>query len=220
MSAGRLALPWRAMLVLISACGAVLLHLAIVGRFGAALGAALSLAPAALAVAWATRRSRHRGWLLAALALAMLAVYANWDALERHFPSVFYVEHACANLALAIVFGRTLAAGREPLCTRFARILHDGVLPAHVGEYTRHVTAAWTLFFAAMAALSTLLYFGGWLEAWSLFATMASPVLVALMFGVEYLVRMRTFPDLERVGVLGGIRAFSRHFAAASADSR
>jgi len=208
------------MLVLLSVCGAVLLHLAIVGRFGTTLGAALSLVPAAAAIAWATRRSRHRGWLLAALALGALAAYADWGALERHFPSVFYLEHACANVALAIVFGRTLAGGREPLCTRFARILHDGILPPRVGDYTRRVTAAWTAFFAAIAAVSTALYFGGWLEAWSLFATMLSPLLVALMFGIEYLVRMRTFPELERVGVLGGIRAFSRHFAAAPAQGR
>ena len=218
MTRGRRAL--RAVLVFVSVCGAVLLHLAIVGRFGPALGAALSLAPAAVAVAWATRHSRHRGWLLAALALAMVAVYADWDALERHFPSVFYVEHASANLALAVVFGRTLAGGQEPLCTRFARILHNGVLPPYVREYTRRVTAAWTIFFAALAAVSTALYFSGWVEAWSLFATLLSPVLVALMFAVEYLVRMRTFPQLERVGVLGGIRAFSRHFAAAPAQGR
>ena len=41
-----------------------------------------------------------------------------------------------------------------------------------------------------------------------------TPVLVCAMFAVEYVVRYRVFPDWERVSVLGGIQAFSRHFAA------
>ena len=220
MTGGRRAVPWRAVLVFLSVCGAVLLHFAIVGRFNPALGAALSLAPAALLAAWAARRSRHRQWVLAAIALATLALWTDWSALERHFAGLFYLEHAGGNLLLALVFGRTLAPGREPLCTRFAWIVHGGVLAPSVVGYTRRLTAAWTLFFAALCALSTVLYFGGWLEAWSLFATMVSPVLVGLMFAVEYAVRLRVLPDVERVGLLAGIRAFSRHFAARPAESR
>jgi uncharacterized membrane protein len=219
VTGGRRAL-WRAVLVFLSVCGAVLLHFAIVGRVAPALGAALSLVPAALLAAWIARRSRHRAWALAAIVLAALPLWWGWADLERVFPSVFYVEHAGSNLALAFVFGRTLAAGREPLCTRFARILHGGTLPPRVGEYTRRVTAAWTIFFIALCALSTVLYFGGWLEAWSLLATVLSPLLLAVMFAVEYAVRIRALPDVERVGLLGGIRAFSRHFAAAPAQGR
>lgn len=220
MTGERRAVPWRALLVFLSVCGAVLAHFAIVGRFTPALGAALSLAPAALLAAWMARRSRHREWAIAAIALAAIALWADWSSLERHFASVFYLEHAGGNLVLAIVFGRTLAPGHEPLCTRFARIMHGGVLPPRVGEYTRRLTAAWTIFFAALCATSTALYFGGWLEAWSLFATMLSPVLVALMFAVEYAVRLRALPGVERVGLLGGIRAFARHFAATPAQGR
>jgi len=210
VTGGRRAL-WRAVLVFLSVCGVVLLHFAIVGRVAPTLGAALSLVPAALLAVWIARRTRHREWALAAIVLA---------GLERVFPSVFYAEHAGSNLALAFVFGRTLVAGREPLCTRFARILHGGTLPPGVAQYTRRVTAAWTLFFVTLFALSTTLYFGGWLEAWSLLATVLSPLLLALMFAGEYAVRIRTLPEVERVGLLGGIRAFSRHFAAAPAQGR
>ena len=220
MTGGRRAVPWRAVLVFVSVCAAVLAHFAILGSVTPALGAALSLVPAALLAFWIARRSAHRGWAIAAIALAVLALGVDWRGLERHFPSVIYAEHAGVNLALAFLFGRTLAPGREPLCTRFARTLHGGVLPPGVAEYTRRVTAAWSLFFAALCALSTTLYFGGWLEAWSLLATILSPVLVALMFAVEYAIRLRALPDVERVGVLGGIRAFSRHFAARPAQSR
>jgi len=127
---------------------------------------------------------------------------------------VFFIEHAGANAALAIVFGRTLAAGREPLCTRFARLVH-GTMTPELAAYTRSVTLAWTIFFSALALASAALYFGGYLTAWSILATMLSPALVVLMFVVEYGVRLRVLPHVERVGILGGIRAFSRHFAAA-----
>jgi uncharacterized membrane protein len=208
----------RAVLVLLSLGLAVLAHFTIVRRFSPALGAALALLPATLVALWAARRARRRAWAIAALALAAAGLWAGWGTLERHFPSVFLVEHAGMNALLAFVFGRTLAAGREPLCTRFARLMH-AKLPAEVVAYTRAITLAWTIFFATLATLSVALYAAGFLEAWSLLATILSPVLLALMFAGEYAVRLRALPNWERVGVLGGIRAFSRHFATAPAEN-
>jgi uncharacterized membrane protein len=203
-----------ALLAVLSIAVAVLAHFAIVERFSPALGALLSLLPAAAFLLWIARRSRHRWAVAAVLAAAALAAWAEWGNLERHFPSVFLIEHAGANLLLAIVFGRTLAAGREPLCTRFARLVH-GTMTPELAVYSRAVTLAWTVFFSVLALASTVLYFGGFLTAWSVLVTMLSPVLVALMFVVEYAIRVRALPNVERTGVLGGIRAFSRHFAAA-----
>jgi hypothetical protein len=120
------------------------------------------------------------------------------------------VTHA-VSLVLAIVFGRTLVGERESLCTRFARLVHT-TLPPEVERYSRKVTAAWTIFFAALFLLSCALYLGGFLAAWSLLANILTPILMATMFVVEYAVRHRVLPGWERVGVLGGIRAFSRHF--------
>lgn len=218
MTAGRRALPMRAVLVFLSICGAVLAHFTIIERFSPALGAVLSLVPAALLALWMARRSRHREWFVVAAAIAAIALWAGWGSLERNYTRVLFVEHAGGNALLALVFGRTLAAGREPLCTRFARILHD-TLPAEVAAYTRRITIAWTAFFAALAALSAWLYLGGFLAAWSLLATILSPILVALMFVVEYAVRLRALPRWQRVGLLAGYRAFSRHFAAAPLEN-
>ena len=205
--------PLRAMLVVLFLAGAILAHFTIVDRFSPALGAALSLVPLSFLVLWAVRRSPNRAWTVAAVVLLALGLWAGWGTLERQFASLFFVEHAGGNALLAVVFGRTLAAGREPLCTRFARIMHS-TLPPEVEAYTRGLTLAWTIFFASLATLSAALYLGGFLTAWSALATMASPILVGLMFVVEYAVRLRALPHWERVGLLGGIRAFSRHFAA------
>jgi uncharacterized membrane protein len=206
------------MLVVLFLAGAVLAHFTIVDRFSPALGAALSLLPLSFLALLAARRSPHRTWTAAAVILVALALWAGWGTLERRFASVFFLEHAGGNALLAIVFGRTLAPGREPLCTRFARILHP-TLPPEVQAYTRGITLAWTIFFTALASLSAALYLGGFLTAWSVLATMASPILVGLMFVVEYAVRLRALPNWERVGLLGGIRAFSRHFAAAPLET-
>jgi uncharacterized membrane protein len=190
---------------------AVMAHLAITSGFGdGAVGASLSLVPVAAIAIWAMRRSRRPLTALVAIVAAAVALGAGWPVLERHFQSVFFVEHATTNLALATVFGRTLVADREALCTRFARLLH-GALPIEVERYTRQVTLAWTLFFALVFTLSCVLYLGGFLEAWSLLANVLGIVLIAAMFVVEYAVRLRVLPNWQRTGILEGIRAFARH---------
>jgi uncharacterized membrane protein len=90
-----------------------------------------------------------------------------------------------------------------------------GELPPEVVRYTRRVTLAWTIFFGAMFALSCALYLSGERAAWSVFANFATPAGVGSMFAVEYFVRHRVLPDWERVGIMGGVRAFSRHFSQA-----
>jgi uncharacterized membrane protein len=183
-----------------------------------ALGAWLSLIPVAAFALWCVRRTQHRYAALLAVAAAVVILWSVWPAVERNFPRLFFVEHAGANLALAIMFGRTLVGNREALCTRFARLIH-GTLPPEVERYTRQVTAAWTIFFFVFFALSCLLYLCGFIAAWSLLANILSPVFVAGMFVVEYLVRHRVLPKWERTGVLGGVRAFTRHFGTAQPEA-
>ena len=200
-------------------CFAVGAHLAIVdGSRAPAVGAWLSVWPIVAFVAVPVIRSRRPLSAMLAVAAALVALWMAWPILERHFPSVFFVEHAGVNLALAIVFGRTLAGNREPLCTRFARLVHE-TLPPDVERYTRQVTIAWTMFFGFMFAVSCALYLPGLLTAWSLFAIILSPILIAAMFVAEYLVRRLVLPKWERTGVLSGIRAFARHFGVAQPDA-
>jgi len=205
---------WMALAAVLSVAFAVLAHAAILEGVSPTVGALLSLIPLAALLLWAARRSRYRNAVITAAGLAAVGLWFGWSQLERHFPDLFFLEHAGANLLLAIVFGRTLAAGREPLCTRFARIVH-GSIPLEVERYSRGVTLAWTAFFAVLFTLSCTLYLGQFLAAWSLLANILSPILIVAMFVVEYAVRLRALPDQERVGILGGVRAFARHFAAA-----
>ena len=124
----------------------------------------------------------------------------------------FALIYGAGQLFLAIVFGRTLLAGREPLCTGFARLVH-GTLRPDVERYTRAITAAWTAFFVTLLLASGALYLSGRFEAWSLLCNVLTPVLVAAMFLVEYFVRHRVLKDWDHVGFGTAIRVFARHVA-------
>ena len=194
---------------------AVLAHFsnAVAGNEG--LGAFLAIAPlwlAALVLAW--RCSQRRLGLLACGLAAVLA-YAGWDELKSHFAWLYLIQQAGAYGLLGISFGRSLGQDRVPLCTRFATLVH-GPLSTSVMRYTRSVTVAWTVFFAAMSGALLLLYVAAPLAVWSAFANFCAAPLVALMFIGEYLVRHRVLPDMHHASVLDTIRAVSRGTGAAS----
>ena len=97
------------------------------------------------------------------------------------------------NLALCWLFGRTLAAGREPMIARFARLERGAELPPDLARYARALTAVWAGFFAAMAAVSLGLALWGSVLAWSLFTNVINYALVALFFVGEYAYRRVRF---------------------------
>ena len=214
MNAPRRGPWWVALALIVSAALALLAHFALVDRLPARVGAAVSLVPIAVLIAWMLRRSRRRAVALLVLAALVAGAAFYWNEIERHFPDLFFVEHAGINLLLAWVFGRTLLGGREALVTRFALLVH-GTIPPEVVRYTRHVTLAWTILFLTLVALSCVLYFSGQMAAWSLLANIVNPIAIVAMFVIEYAVRLRALPNWEQVGILGGVRAFTRHFAAA-----
>ena len=174
----------------------------------ASLGAVVSIVPLALIAAVFAWHSPHRALMLGLLAVLCVGLWAGWGMLERHFGLVNWLQHVGWQLVLFAMFGRTLLAGRQPLCTRFANAIH-APLTARQEIYTRQVTVAWTMFFAVMALVSTLLYFLASLAAWSVFANMLTLPLVALMFIVEYGVRKRVLPDMH-THILDAVRAFSK----------
>jgi len=171
------------------------------------LGALVAIAPVvllALVLAW---RSPRRFIMLGVLVLLCVALWAGWSALEQHFGLVYWLQHVGMQLILFMVFGRTLVAGRQPLCTRFAEMVHAPLTPRHE-IYARQVTVAWTLFFAAMALVSTVLFFLAPLATWSVFANFLTLPLVVLMFVAEYWVRRSVLPDMRQMHILDAVRAF------------
>jgi len=176
------------------------------GRSGN-LGAVVAIAPVvliALVLAW---RSPQRFIMLGVLVLLCVAMWAGWPTLEHHFGLVYWLQNVGMQLILFMTFGRTLIAGRQPLCTRFAEVVHAPLTQQHE-IYARQVTVAWTLFFAVMALASTLLFFLAPLATWSVFANFLTLPLVALMFVAEYWVRRWVLPDMQHTQILDAVRAF------------
>jgi uncharacterized membrane protein len=172
------------------------------------LGALVAIAPVvliALVLAW---RSPRRLIMLGMLVLSCAALWAGWSVLEHHFGLVYWLQHMGMLLVLFIAFGRTLIAGRQPLCTRLAHAVHEAVTPQHE-IYTRQVKIAWTLFFGAMALASTLLFFLAPLATWSVFSNLLTLPLVALMFIGEYCVRRWALPEMRHMRSLDAVRAFT-----------
>ena len=119
------------------------------------------------------------------------------------------LPHAAAYLFMLWLFGRTLLRGREPIVTRIARRVR-GTLPAEMETYTRRLTVAWCLFFAAQLVLSALLLAFGSVEHWSLFVNVLNLPLVALMFVGEWLYRVIRYPHLPQSSIAKVVRAFAQ----------
>ena len=169
------------------------------------LGAALSLAPVLLIgalLAW-----RWAPPLVAAsiTALGAVLVFHFWSAFERNYEWADLVQQCAVYALIAGSFGRSLCAGRIPLCTQLAAKLHGPLTPQEV-TYTRHATTAWTVFYALTAALILALFFLASLRVWSLFVNFAIFGLIALMCLVDHAIRRKVLPPRPGLGILAALR--------------
>jgi uncharacterized membrane protein len=144
--------------------------------------------------------------LLAAAATAMLLRH-YWPVLEKNFSLVYLLQEGGFYSLLAASFGRSLLGDRVALCTKLADQIH-GPLTAQEVRYTRRVTAAWALFFVSITAATLSLFLYAPLRTWSLFANFCVVPLIGLMFVAEYAVRRRVLPQVQRRGILAGVRAY------------
>ncbi len=171
------------------------------------LGAALALAPMTLlcvVLAWR--------WTAVPVALLLtggiaVALYLAWPVLQLNFPLFYLAQESLAYSLLGLTFGRTLLGGRVALCTRLADKVHGPLSPREIG-YTRRVTAAWSLFFFAIAAVSLLLYRLAPLRTWSIYINFCVLPLIGAMFVAEYLVRRRVLPQVTGAGLLATVRVY------------
>ncbi len=194
-------LPWGALIGLgVLVTYQILAHRALSQHAAAAVWVPLVPLVVAVALAW---RSRLR-WLVTAVGLG-LALWL-WTQPARA-PAMLLIIHLGAYLGLLWMFGRTLRAGQEPLVSRIARAVRGGLLP-ELAVYTRHVTQAWCVFFAAMALASCLLFLLAPLPVWSLLVNVLNVPLVALMFVGEYLWRITRYRHLQHYPLLAAVRAF------------
>ena len=141
-----------------------------------------------LLLAAATRLPAMKGsqvarWSVAgALALAALTLWGNALLPLKLYPVL-------VNGVLLAVFGYSLAA--PPSMIERLALLREPVLSPAAKVYTRRVTQLWCVFFLfnGAVALGTALWASQ--AVWSLYTGVIAYVLMGLLFGVEFLVRMR-----------------------------
>jgi uncharacterized membrane protein len=131
----------------------------------------------------ALKLSRVARWsAFGALALAACAVAANALLPLKLYPVL-------VNAALLAAFGYSLAAPPS-MVERLARLREPDLPTAAIG-YTRRVTQVWCGFFVVNGAIA----FGTALWAsealWSLYTGVVSYLLMGILFGGEYLLRLR-----------------------------
>ncbi|HEV7431654.1 MAG TPA: hypothetical protein VGN77_01325 [Steroidobacteraceae bacterium] len=185
---------------------AVLAHLSTAQGGHGTLGALLAIGPVgaiALIVAWrsAQRMLGVTAWLLAVLLLA-----THWHELKLQFVWIYLIQQLGVYFLLGVSFGRTLAPGHVPLCTQMALRVHGALSPDAL-RYTRQVTTAWTLFFAAVATALIVTFFAAPLRVWSAFANFGIPILIVLMFAIENRTRRHALPTMTHAGIIATIRA-------------
>lgn len=152
------------------------------------------LAASAIGLAVAIRRGlTSMSLLFGVLLIAGAALWSRGSAID-----LIYAPPVLINVALMILFGRTLLPGATPLVSRMAS-LWRGHLDREVAFYTRRVTIAWTTFFALLAAESLALALFAPLHIWSLFTNLLNYVLVVLFFVIEYQLRLYCLPGHEHL---------------------
>lgn len=173
----------------------------------------LGAAPFLLIGFLACRRAVGRTPALVGLLAACAALWIWRAPLAGHFGWTYYLQHAGINAALGAMFALSLRHGKTPLCTQIATAIHGPLCAAHT-RYTVRVTQAWTLFFAATAGVSTLLFVLAPIATWSSFANLATPLLIALMFLGEAVCRRIAFPGMHHGGLLDAVHGYRAVMAA------
>lgn len=200
---------WRTLVVVACIAWQYGVHASFSGRADGWLHAVMLWAPLALLAAWALARSRQKWLWLAGLLAAGAAIYLAEHHERLGLAAVSGISHAACYLFLLWYFGRTLAQGRVPIVTRFARRVH-GVLQPPMELFTRRVTIAWCTFFAAQLIVSALLFAFTPLQAWSLFVNLLNLPLLALMFVGQLVFKALRYPDYPRASVWQAFEAVTK----------
>ena len=203
---------WKALIVLACVAYQYLVHSSVSNAQTGLFHLMLLWLPLAALAGWILARSRNKPLWLAALSAAGVIVYLAEHQEQLGLASVSGISHATAYLFLLWYFGGTLAPGREPIITRFARRVHGALLPV-MEQFTRRLTMVWCGFFVAQLIASALLFAFAPLNAWSLFVNMLNLPLLALMFTGQSVYRRLRYPDCPRASIWQAIEAFTKDTA-------
>ena len=200
---------WKVLIVLACIAYQYLVYSSVSNAQSGPLRLVLMWLPLVLLAGWVVARSANKlPWLTALLAIG-LYVYLLEHQERLGLAATSGISHAAAYLFMLWYFGRTLARGREPAITRFARRVH-GALPPAMELFTRRLTIAWCVFFAVQLIASALLLAFAPLGAWSLFINVLNLPLLVVMFVGQLVYRSIRHPGFPRASVVQAFQAFTK----------
>lgn len=203
---------WPALILVTGVAYQCLIHSAVMGGPRESIRIALTFLPLLVLAMWVAARARDKPlWSLILLG-AGSAIYVLEHLDSRGVAAAYGLPHAAIHIALMCFFGRTLCHGQEPLITRLARRVH-GTLSPELTEYTRRITYAWCIYFAAQPVISVLLFAFAPLNLWSLYINLLNLPLLAAMFIGEYVYRALRHREFPHASLVDGIRAFAQDAA-------
>ena len=200
---------WRALAVALALAGyALLSHVLMVVAADRPWAILALLGPLLLGVSTVALQQRHLPSVLACMVAAsgLWAYVSAHESLHR-IEHLYVLQHVGIHLALGFLVGATLRPGATPLVSAFALRVHRVITP-ELMRYTRRVTWAWSLYFAAMVALSLVLFAAAPWWWWSAFANLLTPVAAVTLFVGEYLLRYRLHPEFERITLARALQAY------------
>jgi len=200
---------WKVLIVLACVAYQYLVHSSVSNARSGLFHHVLLWLPLVVLAGWVVARSANKLLWLSVLLAISLIVYLLEHQERLGLAATSGISHAAAYLFLLWYFGRTLVRGREPIITRFSRSVH-GPLPPAMERFTRKVTIAWCVFFAAQSIVSALLFAFASLDTWSLFINLLNLPLLAVMFVGQLVYRRLRYPDYPRTSIGQAIEAFTK----------
>ena len=171
----------RGLAVLACFICAAMAHYALSAGASGLIWAVVLALPVIACVLWLAASARSRALWLSVPFVAVVMIYLLERSAGLGFVAAYGLPHAAAYLLLLWYFGRSLRSGREALITRLARQVR-GTLSPERERYTRRLTIAWCVFFAAQITLSVALLALAPLDTWSFFVNVLNAPLIAAMF--------------------------------------
>ena len=192
--------------MLLLAATALLLHLGLQRPLAWTMLAAL----AAVQVLCLAAMRSPGGLLACLLALPACALMPRLGVV-----AALLVSHTAVYGGLALLFGRSLLPGREPLVTAMARAVEPELTPA-MRVYTRRVTWLWALYGPVQITLSLLLLRFGTLQAWSVFVNLVDLPILAATLGLEFAARRWLLGGSSQATLRDTVRIAALHWRGAS----
>ena len=115
------------------------------------------------------------------------------------------------DIALARAFLSTLAPGREPAISRFAR-LERGALEPDLAAYTRRLTAVWGSLFIVMGMIAAALSMPSTMLAWQWWAGPGTWLTVVALFAGERWYRKRRYAHYTHASLARQVGIVARHW--------